>query len=348
MNARHRRWLRLPANDQPDRRGADQDEKHLQQGAAGQGKGGGRRGGEAAAAAAAAASRPGGWGWGCQMWVPLSVMVAALPACESPTMAGGACGKGKGKDSAKRELMSKRIAECERRASAMSSKGCFVNAIEAVEENILLRARMGGESGQQLVCMLQSVAYLCNAYAVESISRGDSRQAKELIDKAIGLTRKRLLKKCKVTELVRVGLRAATFNTAAFMHWSIEKGSNGAGNYTCAFRFLQRSLRAVRKHRSGLEVVEAATLTNMAALLIMRGSVGDAVTVTSASIDLLKTLCPETQAAWDREFTSPTLGCSGRCARLTAVWGIYAVTELNRGVAHEECGNDSSAEESYR
>ena len=58
--------------------------------------------------------------------------------------------------------------------------------------------------------MLQSVAYLCTAYAVECIARKDFVQAKALLDRGTQLTHKRLLKKCKVTELVRVGLRVAT------------------------------------------------------------------------------------------------------------------------------------------
>lgn len=314
VTARQLRWLGIAEDSEVDvaglgGQGWQGERRHMRRGAVG------------------TEGRAGGYGWGCQMWVPLSVMVAALPACESPSIGGAGGG---GHDGGKRELMARRVKECERRAYALSSRGMFVAAVEAVEENLVLRTRMGTDSPQELVCMLQSVAYLCNAYAVECVSRLDHKQARVLVDKAVGLTRKKLLKKCKVTELVRVGLRAATFNTAAFVHSSLERGSAPSFRYlqralltattdvtsdhSCVFRYLQRALLAVRRHRSGLEVVEAATLVNMSALLIAQGNVDDAVTVTGAAADLVATLAPETKAAWDREFASPSEGCSGRSA----------------------------------
>ena len=103
--------------------------------------------------------------------------------------------------------------------------------------------------------MLQATAFLCGAYATESIQRRAWDEAAALLDKAQELTRKGVLRKCRETDLVRCGLRAATFHVHALLHRQM--GCHGQ-----AVRMLQRALKVTRQ-KQGLEVTEAATLINL-------------------------------------------------------------------------------------
>ncbi len=58
-------------------------------------------------------------------------------------------------DDAKRKHAEHRVAECERAAAKAVSQGRFMDTIEAVENNICLRARGGIDSPSDLLCMLQ-------------------------------------------------------------------------------------------------------------------------------------------------------------------------------------------------
>jgi hypothetical protein len=58
-------------------------------------------------------------------------------------------------DDAKRKHAEQRVAECERAAAKAVSQGRFMDTIEAVENNICLRARGGIDSPSDLLCMLQ-------------------------------------------------------------------------------------------------------------------------------------------------------------------------------------------------
>ena len=185
------------------------------------------------------------------IWVPFSVIVAALPACDSPQVPGAKANL----DEFKRAQMLAKVSDCERQAAKAVAQGRFVHAIEAVENNIRLRARGGLDSPAQLICMLQATAFLCGAYATESIQRRSWDEAAALLDKAQELTRKGVLRKCRETDLVRCGLRAATFHVHALLHRQM--GCHGQ-----AVRMLQRALKVTRQ-KQGLEVTEAATLINL-------------------------------------------------------------------------------------
>lgn len=87
----------------------------------------------------------------------------------------------------------------------------------ARQENLVARARWGADGAVELVEMLQSVAYLANAYAVESVHGGRLDAAAELLEKAEELTRKRLMRHCAALEYARAGLRASTYNTRALL-----------------------------------------------------------------------------------------------------------------------------------
>ncbi len=174
--------------------------------------------------------------WRSPIWVPFSVIVAALPACDSPQVPVRKAHQ----DDAKRKHVEQKVAECERLAAKAVAQGRFMDAIQAVETNIRHRARGGIESPSQLLCMLQATAFLCGAYAVECIHRKQLDEAQQLLEHAEGLTRKSVLKKCRETDLVRCGLRAATFSVDALRH-------RQAGNHALSFRCLQRALKIARQ-----------------------------------------------------------------------------------------------------
>jgi len=157
--------------------------------------------------------------WRSPIWVPFSVIVAALPACDSPQVPVRKAPQ----DDAKRKHVEQKVAECERQAAKAVAQGRFMDAIQAVETNIRHRARGGIESPSQLLCMLQATAFLCGAYAVECIHRKQLDEAEQLLEHAEGLTRKSVLKKCRETDLVRCGLRAATFSVNALRHRQVEE-----------------------------------------------------------------------------------------------------------------------------
>ena len=94
-----------------------------------------------------------------------------MPACYSPCVP---MAKVQQPDDAKRKHAEQRVAECERAAAKAVSQGRFMDTIEAVENNICLRARGGIDSPSDLLCMLQvymhtgwvllATAFLCGAH----------------------------------------------------------------------------------------------------------------------------------------------------------------------------------------
>ena len=204
------------------------------------------------------------------MWIPLSIMVAgtaftcmelhcaitkimtaALPAYESPHMDSS----DRVRSDLHRDRCEKRVKELEKIAVECARKGQYVQVIDAVEENISVRARWGGDSPMELVGMLQvtiierddksrenlillpqSVSYLCNAYAVESIRGRNFDVAETLLARADELNLKPAMKKCAVMKFLRAGLRAATFNTRADLY-------RHKGHKEKAFRALQQALK---------------------------------------------------------------------------------------------------------
>ena len=83
---------------------------------------------------------------------------------------------------------------------------------------------------------MQSVSYLCNAYAVECIRGSNFDMAETLLARAEELIRKPVTKKCVVMKFLRAGLRAATFNTRADLY-------RHKGQKEKAFRALQQALK---------------------------------------------------------------------------------------------------------
>ena len=285
--------------------------------------------------------------WRSPFWVPFSVIVAALPACDSPQVPMARAQQ----DDSKRKHMEAKVAECERAAAKAVAQGRFMGAIEAVENNIRHRARGGLESPSQLLCMLQATAFLCGAYAVECIHRKQVDEAELLLEHAESLTRKGVLKKCRETDLVRCGLRAATFNVNALLHRQM-------GEHSKSFRMLQRALKIARQ-KQGLEVMEAATLTNMGSVLMSQGQLPDAITIVGASLSLLSKHELEAARAWESEVSlhqyissgdvpsTEAGGRAGRSARINAIWAMVAMSHHNRGAMHEAAKRSDVACHNY-
>ena len=286
--------------------------------------------------------------WRSAIWVPFSVIVAALPACDSPQVPMRKALL----DDAKRKHVGQKVAECERLAAKAVAQGRFMDAIQAVETNIRHRARGGVESPSELLCMLQATAFLCGAYAVECIHRKLLEEAELLLEHAEGLTRKSVLKKCRETDLVRCGLRAATFSVNALRH-------RQAGNHAQSFRMLQRALKIARQ-KQGLEMIEAATLINMGSVLMSQGQLSDAITIAGASLSLLSKHEVEAAMAWECEASThhhlssaddlqaQAGGRAGRSARMNAVWAMVAMAHHNLGAMHEAARRPDVATLNYQ
>ena len=195
--------------------------------------------------------------------------------------------------------------------------------------------------------MLQAVVYLCNAYAVELMHRGQLEASAILLQKAESLTKKSVLKKCRVTDYIRVGLRTATFNTASALF-------RKQGKAQASFRSLQRALKAERK-KGGLEVIEAATLINMGVILTEKGNLVDSVLMNTAALEILQKHEPEALRAWYEEAdldsrissgqieANSAAGRSGRSARLNALWAMMSIGNYNLAAAKEAKGKLAEA-----
>ncbi|KAJ1481532.1 hypothetical protein T484DRAFT_1899260, partial [Baffinella frigidus] len=267
------------------------------------------------------------------MWVPLSVMVAALPAAISAQVP---VGERKRSDNFKVKCDTK-VAKAERLASKAAAEGHYLQAIDAVEDNVRARARYGTDESSDLISLLEAVVFLCNAFAIECLQRNQLDQADLLLDRAEELTKKSVLKKCRVTEMARAGLRAATFNTAAMMHRKCSSSRQ-------ALRAVKSALKVTRR-APGLDVVEAATLLNLSTLLIAEGKAADAITVASSSLQILSNHQPEAERAWEADVAlevaagqggkgaGARAGRSGRTARITALLSMVAMGHYNSGVA---------------
>ena len=113
----------------------------------------------------------------------------------------------------------------------------FLAAIDAVEDNVRARARFGADGAGTLLAFVEAVAFLCNAFAVESLGRGAADDAAALLARAEETTRRPCLRKCKESEAARLGLRAATFNTLAMVH-------RRAGHTRAALRAVNSAVKA--------------------------------------------------------------------------------------------------------
>jgi len=118
------------------------------------------------------------------------------------------------------------------------------------------------------------------------------------------------------------------------------------GSHSQAFRALQRALKIARQ-KQGLEVMEAATLINMGAVLMSQGQLLDAITIIGAALSMLSKHEVEAALAWQCEVSihnSATTGegggveiggRAGRSARINAIGAMVAMAHHNLGAMHE-------------
>eukprot|EP00960_Hanusia_phi_P013728 402964-Hanusia_phi.AAC.1 len=250
------------------------------------------------------------------IWVPLSTMVASMASCESPQ----APPRGRGRELSQLKHCVAKIEQCERRAVRAMQEGRYEEAIDAVEDNVKTRTRYQVDESSDLLFLLHAIVFLCNAFALEAMSRGKTEAAESLLGRAEELTKKKVLQQCAVTETVRRGLRSATFHSLALL-------LRCQGRMQQGFKMLQRALKVVRQ-KQGMEVMEAATLLNMSLFLCHLSRPLDASTFTRVALSLLADHEPEAHKAW-ADVALGGSGSSGRSARVTALLAMAAVGHHN-------------------